>query len=651
MRQPARFRKWTSRRAEMRRLLAFAIGLFLAIAVPAQAEERITSFVSDVTVNANASLLVRETIVVAAEGRKIKRGILRDFPTTYTDRTGQRVRVGFAVESVSRDGRAEPYVLEDLSNGTRIRIGEKNVLLEPGLHRYEISYRTTRQIGFFTDFDELYWNVTGNGWTLPILEARAIIQLPTGAQISRQAFYTGVAGATGTDAAVLDARGNHFEAVTTRTLSPGEGFTVAVAWQKGIVTAPETSQELGWWMSDNAGFFVLGLGLVTVGLYFVVVWNRVGRDPAKGTIIPIFSPPKAMGPAAVRFVRTYGADDRGFAAALVGLAVKGCLRISDDGDDGFAITKTEGMSGATLTASERALFLALPPGNTELRQSNHVAVRAARNALETALADEYEETLFRRNLMWFAAGLALSLIFLLGGALLLADQSGGAELVALGWMAVWWGIVISIGWAAIRGLFTARKLWGKISSLAGLLFLIPFIGGGLAVPISMFLNGDESPALYVLAGAAVLMGLLNVLFYHLLRAPTVQGRQILDQIEGFRLYLSTAEEDRLNVLHPPEKTPELFERYLPYAMALDCANAWNAKFAAVLAAAAAAGAAGPAWYAGRHGWGGDGGFAENLGEGLATSAAAASTAPGRISGSGGGGSSGGGGGGGGGSGW
>jgi hypothetical protein len=164
----------------MRRLLAFAIGLFLAIAVPAQAEERITSFVSDVTVNADASLLVRETIVVAAEGRKIKRGILRDFPTTYTDRTGQRVRVGFAVESVSRDGRAEPYVLEDLSNGTRIRIGEKNVLLEPGLHRYEISYRTTRQIGFFTDFDELYWNVTGNGWTLPILEARAIIQLPTG---------------------------------------------------------------------------------------------------------------------------------------------------------------------------------------------------------------------------------------------------------------------------------------------------------------------------------------------------------------------------------------------------------------------------------------------------------------------------------------
>ncbi len=59
----------------------------------------------------------------------------------------------------------------------------------------------------------------------------------------------------------------------------------------------------------------------------------------------------------------------------------------------------------------------------------------------------------------------------------------------------------------------------------------------------------------------------------------------MDQIEGFREYLGVAEEDRLNALNPPEKTPELFERFLPYAVALDCQNAWAAKFAGVLAAA------------------------------------------------------------------
>jgi uncharacterized membrane protein len=152
----------------------------------------------------------------------------------------------------------------------------------------------------------------------------------------------------------------------------------------------------------------------------------------------------------------------------------------------------------------------------------------------------------------------------------------------------------------------------------------------------------------------VLLGLINVVFYHLLRAPTQSGRQLMDQIEGFRLYLSTAEEERLKVLHPPEKTPELFERYLPYALALDCENEWNAKFATVLAAAAAAGAAAPLWYSGSR-WdnGSTGGFTDSLGRSLASSAAAAATAPGRSSGSGGGGGgfSGGGGGGGGGGGW
>ena len=143
-----------------------------------------------------------------------------------------------------------------------------------------------------------------------------------------------------------------------------------------------------------------------------------------------------------------------------------------------------------------------------------------------------------------------------------------------------------------------------------------------------------------------------MIFYRLLQAPTESGQRLRDQIEGFRLYLSTAEEERLKVLHPPEKTPELFERYLPYALALDCENEWNAKFAAVLAAAAAAGAAAPVWYSGSH-WnpGRTGDFTDSLGRSLASSAAAAATPPGRSSGSGGGGFSGGGGGGGGGGGW
>jgi uncharacterized membrane protein len=184
-----------------------------------------------------------------------------------------------------------------------------------------------------------------------------------------------------------------------------------------------------------------------------------------------------------------------------------------------------------------------------------------------------------------------------------------------------------------------------------LLFLVPFVGGGVMAPLGILL-GSGSPRLYLLIGTAVLLGVMNLVFFYLLRAPTLPGRKLMDEIEGFRLYMTTAEEERLKVLHPPEKTPELFERYLPYALALDCENEWNAKFATVLAAAAMAGAAQPSWYSGRN-WdaGRTGSFTDSLGSSLSSSVASASTAPGSRSGSGGGGSSGGGGGGGGGSGW
>jgi uncharacterized membrane protein len=126
----------------------------------------------------------------------------------------------------------------------------------------------------------------------------------------------------------------------------------------------------------------------------------------------------------------------------------------------------------------------------------------------------------------------------------------------------------------------------------------------------------------------------------------------MDEVEGYRRYLSVAEQERLNILNPPEKTPELFEKHLPYALALDVEHDWSEQFASVLAAAASDGAYRPSWYAGRSWRTGDmSGFASSLGKFFTGAISSASTAPGSSSGSGGGGSSGGGGGGGGGGGW
>jgi len=145
---------------------------------------------------------------------------------------------------------------------------------------------------------------------------------------------------------------------------------------------------------------------------------------------------------------------------------------------------------------------------------------------------------------------------------------------------------------------------------------------------------------------------VNFMFYHLMKAPTIYGRRIMDQIEGFKLYLSVAEKQGLDMRNPPEKTPQLFEKFLPYALALDVENLWSEKFADVLAQAGRESNYSPTWSAGNN-WHnlGASGMAHSLGSSFSSAISSSSSPPGSSSGGGGGGSSGGGGGGGGGGGW
>ena len=164
-------------------------------------------------------------------------------------------------------------------------------MIGAGEYEYFLQYRTHRQVGFFKDFDELYWNVTGNGWAFPIDRASAEISLPQASQATdlRTAFYTGRQGEVGQDAVVtVSSNGRSAEFHTTRALGPGEGLTVALGWPKGIVQEPGAGQKLTWFLNDNKAALVMGLGLLIPFGWYLWAWNRVGRDPVKGVIIPRF---------------------------------------------------------------------------------------------------------------------------------------------------------------------------------------------------------------------------------------------------------------------------------------------------------------------------------------------------------------------------
>ena len=161
----------------------------------ATAEESIISFNSEIRVGRDGYLDVVETIRVYAEGNEIRRGIYRDFPQVYKTKSGLKQHRPFEVKEVTRNGIAEPYKVEKLGSGTRVRIGSANVILEKNsIQEYTITYRTGRQLWFDKKGDELYWNVTGNFWNFPIKKATARVVLPEGIALLEVEAYTGAAG-------------------------------------------------------------------------------------------------------------------------------------------------------------------------------------------------------------------------------------------------------------------------------------------------------------------------------------------------------------------------------------------------------------------------------------------------------------------------
>lgn len=562
--------------------------LLLLLAAPLTAQERILSYDSQVHVSSDGSLGVTERTTVRAEGNNIRRGIYRDFPTRYKDRYGNRVVVDFQMIDVQRDGKPEPWFLERKANGVRINTGNDDFLPTPGDFTFTLRYRTTRQLGFFEDHDELYWNAIGTGWDFPIERGSVEVRLPSAVDADRIRVegYTGAQGEKGNsyDAKVVGPGIARW--LLTQPLAPGEGLTVVMGFPKGIVAAPTATQRRLWLLNDNRGILIALASLIALLAFCVRRWQRLGRDPKPGVIIVRYEPPAGYSPAGLRFMQRMSYDTRCFSSDLLSLAVAGNVRIQREngflGDD-WELQKTG--AGTPPPVEEQRILLSnlFKDGlqQLELKNTNAAIVSAAQSAHSSALEKRFKPALFARNR----------------------------------------GSIVIAAVIAFLGAFASLALSG---------------GGGI-------------PFILIVVG---LMLIAVVVFGVLIKAPTQAGRELLDEIEGLKRYLSVAERDELKNLPGPDAPPALdakrYEMLLPYAVALEVEDAWTGKFTvAAGAAAVAAATAGISWYHGSH-IGDLGSFTEAVGSSLSSQIASSSSVPGSSSGGGGGGSSGGGGGGGGG---
>lgn len=541
--------------------------------------EKITLYDSIINIQKDASIIVDEKITVVSEGKIIKRGIFRDFPTIYYDDLKNKYKIDFEIIEIKKNGSSEEYHIENLINGQRIYIGNQNYLLKPGIYTYQIKYKANRQIGFFKNWDELYWNVTGNGWIFPIDKVIATVNLPK--EIPKEKidfdFYTGYYGSKEKNASakIID---NKIIFQTTKTLKANQGLTVDIIWKKGFIKEPSFWKKTYFFLRDNNILIWLIFSILLILTYYIFIYLKI-RNPINETIIPLFEPPNNLSPGQLRFINKMNYDDKVFTSEILDMAVNGYLKIEYKNDLYTLIKNKEPEKDSHHYQTWIRLFPNNEPLHLNKNKLNVDKINWAIEKLKSELYSKFQKKYFAPFNEYLSIGIALSSFS-----------------------------------------------------------IIPMI----------FFNNINYSIIAILSFCVI-----NIIFSKLLKQYTDQGNKILAQIHGFKMFLSATEKERINFFAAPDRTPENFEIYLPYAVAFDVEKKWTAQFKTIFEQLKEQNIQySPYWYSARNF---DAINIAHISSGINSSIhnliSSSTTPPGSISGYGSKGSSGGGGGGGGGGGW
>ncbi len=497
----------------IRRLVLLGL-IFSATPAWAQRSLAIKRFDAMIVVERDGSLDVTESITAEFTGSW--NGIYRTIPVVYRSPQGfnwtLRLRLLGATDEAGNALKVQ---------GSRERHYLKYKIWVPNAyddtHTVKLHYLAFNGLRFFEDHDELYWNVTGDEWDVPIEAAAVRIELPRSATGVRAIAFNGAYGSTAQDAQIATS-GTTISIAMPGGLGFREGLTAVVGWDKGLVAEPTGAQRA-------AGFLAANWPLafpVVVFLGMFVLWYRVGRDPSSLPITVQYEPPDGLTPAEAGTLMDGSVDMRDITATVVHLAVEGRLKIEEREEAQFlglfkhrdyVFHRQDPKEGATpLQAHEESVFRGIFDGLREVRMSD------LENEFYKNLTD-IRDSVYERLIQ--------------------------------------------------RGLYRSRpdRVKSRWMGFAVLLLL-------LAVPVVMFApRASIAPATAVIA--AVASAAIMALFGLIMPARTALGARTRERVLGFEEFLTRVESDRYARVI---KTPEMFERFLPYAMAFGVEERWARAF-------------------------------------------------------------------------
>ena len=493
----------------------------LCCSVLAHAQERswrISDFSADVEVHKDGSADVDERISLVFIGAF--HGIHRYIPVDYTGPEGSNYSLFLKVRKVTdEEGQTLKYSSKTQS-GYRVL-----TIMIPGAtdtsKRIHIVYSVRNAVKFFEDHDEFYWNVTGNGWPVPIDASAAYVRFPPEAtgKLRAQAF-AGVFHSN--ERAMTDIQGANVMAQTLNPLPERGGLTVDVFLPKDVLDPPGPLTKASWFIGSNP---IILLPIFAFVVMFSLWWKK-GRDPHAGlSVAPMYEPPKGMSPAEVGTLVDDRTDPRDITSVLVDLAVRGYIKIREEQVSQLVVFKKKDyifvqLKGpeqwGDLAPFERVLMENLFPGGVtethiaDLRNRFYVAIPTIKSYVMSSLKDKGMYTLDPESAhgYWILGAVITAAPFMLAGYFLHVD-------------------------------FTQSGFW-------------------------MF-------------GAILLAALIIFLFSHLMSAKSLKGVRTRVEILGFQEFMNRVDADRLKRM-----PPDTFEKFLPFAMALGVEHRWAKAFQGIV---------------------------------------------------------------------
>ncbi len=548
--------------------------------------DRILSFTSDITLRKDATLDVREEFIVHSAADYFRYGLVRDLPIdsearwdrslagAYAKDTGIRVKI----LEVSEDGAPVSYEQGSDFSYPQLRIIPWTPVAA-GDHHLVLRYEADGVTQFLAGRDQLYWNAVGHYWRLPVDEAVVRVHLPAEVPsgVVTPAAYSGWRGATpghrGAAAVAAKPIADGFE-FSAANLGSTESLSASLTWPKGFLMPP----ALGPLSHD--GYLLIAPSLLL--LYYLVVWLALPRQPHPGAVAIQYKPPEGLSPGAMRYIRTTGCDGRTLAATLAQLGARGLIAIEPQ-DSKYKLTSL-GIDANSLqpplAPEELSLYgLLFEDGRTAiLDPKNGATLNRYIFHINASLQTVMQNLYFTRNARWLVLATLASFLTAIGMAL--TAHGRNSDLMTLVFL-TWWFFFcfFLLGIICVMTLFPAwmrmmRGLGGAREVLVGSLAVAVFGAGGTAVLWQL----RSGLSLAYAVTLAALVG-INIAAFPALKRLTSRGRQVSDEIEGFRQFLEKVEQDPLRRLDVADPHAAESSEFLPYAIALEVREPWGDHFA------------------------------------------------------------------------